>query len=504
MRTYWLHGVILPICIDPPYLLQPDVRNNMNILNHTRLHQKYFEELSKIPRASFQEKQCADYLVDFANQHHLACLRDKIDNVLIYKPASPGYEDHEPVLLQGHMDMVCEKVPGCAHDFDKDPISLYIDNGILRAHGTTLGADNGVGCAYMLAVLAMELPHPPLECAFTTREEVGLLGALALKAEYFKATRCINLDFGGGGVSTCVTSAGGEVVNLKKEVSSSACADHAYRMVVCGLKGGHSGSCLHLERGNAIKLCARILKKLSDCGTFRIVSVNGGTGNNAIARECEAIFTSSASEKEIRSIFESMRTKLRHELSVPEPGFETLLERTEAVSAFTEGFSRDLLNLMFLLPTGVRHKSLHFDHLPIASENLASVCCIDHQVEFQYSLRANKASFMEMMETELHIFAQSYGMDFRVYNQYPSWEYKENSKLRETLCSVFRARRGTDMSIVATHGGLECGIFSHLLPGLDIVTLGAATANVHTPEEQLDLASFDWSFELLTDVLKEL
>lgn len=476
----------------------------MNVLNHAMLHQKYFEELSKIPRASFKEEKCADYLVDFAKEHHLAYMRDEINNVIIYKPASPGYESHEPVLLQGHTDMVCEKIADCTHDFDKDPIRLYIDNGILRAHGTTLGADNAVGCAYMLAVLALDLPHPPLECAFTVREEAGLLGALALKAEYFKATRYINLDFGGGGVGTCVTSAGGELIRLRKTVNISACTGNVYRMVVYGLKGGHSGSCIHLERGNAIKICGRMLKKLSGCGTLQIVRLNGGTGNNAIPRECEAVFTSSAPEKEIRSIFESMRTDIYHEINVQEPDFEAFLERAEAVSALIGQLSTDLLNLMCLLPTGVRHKSLRFENLPTASENLASIRCIDNRVEFQYSLRANKASFMEMMETELRIFAESYDMDFCVYNQYPSWEYKENSKLRETLCSVFRARCGTDMTIVATHGGLECGIFSHLLPGLDIVTIGAATANVHTPEEQLNLASFDWSFELLTDVLKEL
>lgn len=476
----------------------------MNVLNHKLLHQKYFEELSRIPRASFKEKKCADYLVNFAQEHQLDYIRDEIDNVIIYKPASPGYENHPPVLLQGHTDMVCEKVAGCTHNFDSEPIDLYIENGILKAHGTTLGADNGVGCAYMLAVLALELPHPPLECVFTVREEVGLLGALSLKAEYFHATRCINLDFGGGGVGTCVTSAGGELIQLKKTVMNSPCSDNTYRLVVSGLKGGHSGTCIHLECGNAIKVCGRILKRISTRGTLRIAMLNGGTGNNAIPRTCEAVFTSRMAETELRNIFKSIQTDIYHELKSHEPDLEITLEQTVVTSALTEKLSTDILDFLSLLPTGMRHKSLQFENLPIASENLASVCLNEEQIEFHYSLRANQMSFMEMMETELCILSERFHVDIRVYNQYPSWEYKENSKLREILCSVFRLHHGTDMSIMAIHGGLECGIFKHLLPELDIITLGAATANVHTPDEQLDLNSFDFSFQILTEVLKQL
>lgn len=475
-----------------------------DILDHKALHQKYFEEISRIPRASFKEEKCADYLVNFAKEHNLLYRRDEINNVILYKPASPGYEDHDPVLLQGHMDMVCEKVAGCSHDFDTEPIDLYIENGILKAHGTTLGADNAVGCSYMLALLALDLAHPALECAFTVREEVGLLGALALKADYFKAKRYINLDFGGGGTGTCVTSAGGEMICLKKAVRFEECSDNGYRIAISGLKGGHSGGCIHLERGNAIKICGRILKKMFDCCGLRLVRVDGDFKNNAIPRNCEAIFASNASEKEIRSIFDTAKTQIYHEIRAQDPGFEAVLDRTETTAALTESSSIDVLNLMCLLPTGLRHKSLQFKNLPTASENLASVRCVGNFVEFQYSLRANKASFLDMMETELRIFAEVFDMVFQVYNQYPSWEYTPDSKLREVLRGVFKAQRGTDIAIAATHGGLECGIFCNLIPGLDAVTIGAATDNVHTPEEQLDLASFDRTFELLVGVLKEL
>ena len=206
----------------------------MNVLDHEKLHQKYFEELSRIPRASFKEERVSDYLEDFARTRGLDYKRDTIGNVVIYKPASAGYEDHGAVILQAHTDMVCEKNADCTHDFDLDPIDLYIENGILKARGTTLGADDGMGCAYMLALLDMDTPHPALECAFTVQEEVGLNGAFALKPEYFTAKKYVNLDFGGHGKGTCTTSAGGEMVGLKKPVEYEDCALPAYRLFITG------------------------------------------------------------------------------------------------------------------------------------------------------------------------------------------------------------------------------------------------------------------------------
>lgn len=476
----------------------------MNVLNHEIPHQKYFEELSRIPRASYKEEACADYLVEFAKAHGLEYKRDELHNVIIYKPASAGYEDHGAVILQAHTDMVCEKNADCDHNFDTDPLELYIEDGILRARGTTLGADDGMGCAYMLAVLETDLPSPALECVFTVQEEVGLIGAFALKAEDFKAKRYINLDFGGRGVGTCTTSAGGEMIGLRKPVEFEACEAPVYRLFVTGLKGGHSGGCINRELGNALKICARILKEISGSCDLRIVKLDGGLKNNAIPRECEAIIASTAKEEDIRKAFETMTAKIRNEIKFQEPDFDVTLEQAEGNLAICEEVSADIVDFMYLLPTGLRHKSLQIANLPIASENLASVRCGADYVEFQYSLRAEKMSYRDQMEQELCILAGIYDIKIDVYNKFPSWEFNPDSELRVILGRIFKEQKGIEMELHATHGGLECGVFCDLIPGLDVVTLGAECDGAHTPKEQMNLASFDQTFDVLTAFLKEL
>ena len=476
----------------------------MNVLNHDKPHQKYFEELSRIPRASYKEEACADYLVEFAKTHGLAYKRDELHNVIIYKPTSVGYEEHGAVILQAHTDMVCEKNADCDHDFDTEPLELYVEDGILRARGTTLGADDGMGCAYMLAMLESGLPSPALECVFTVQEEVGLIGAFALKAEDFKAKRYINLDFGGKGIGTCTTSAGGEMIGLRKPVEFEACSDPVYRLFVTGLKGGHSGGCINRELGNALKICARILKEISGSCDLRIVKLDGGLKNNAIPRECEALIASTAKEEEIRKAFERMEAKVRNEIKFQEPEFAVTFEKAEGSFAICEEISSDIIDLMYLLPTGLRHKSMQIEDLPIASENLASVRCGKDYVEFQYSLRAEKMSYRDQMEQELCILAGIYDMKIDVYNKFPSWEFNPDSELRATLCKVFKEKNGFEMELLATHGGLECGVFCDLIPGLDVVTIGAECDGAHTPKEQMNLASFDQTFELLAAFLKEL
>lgn len=476
----------------------------MNVLNHEKLHQKYFEEISRIPRASCKEAQCADYLVEFAKEQGLKYKRDELHNVIIYKPASAGYEDHGAVILQGHTDMVCEKNADCSHNFDTDPLDLYIEDGILKARGTTLGADNGVGCAYMMAVLASDLPHPALECVFTSQEEIGLIGAFGLKAEDFTAKRYINLDFGADGKGTGITSAGGEMIGLRKSVEFEAVEGQAYRLFVTGLKGGHSGGCIHLERGNALKICGRMLKEISGSSDVSIVKLDGGLKNNAIPRECEAVFISSGNEDEIRKAFEKMEAQIRNEIRFQEPDFAATLEKADGGLAICEEVSADIVDLMYLLPTGMRHQSMEIPGLTVASENLASVRCGDDYVEFQYSLRAEKESLRDMMENELCLIAGMYELSVDVYNKFPSWEYNPNSAMRELLRKVFMEQKNQEMEVIATHGGLECGVFCDMIPGLDVVTLGAAASGAHTPEEQMDLASFDQMFDLLAAFLKEL
>lgn len=478
----------------------------MNVLNHEKLHQKYFEEMTRIPHGSFKEEKYADYLEDFAKEHGLKYVRDNMHNVIMYKPAGKGYEDHGAVILQAHTDMVCEKNNDCSHNFETDPLDLYVEDGFLKARGTTLGADDGMGCAYMLAVLASDLPHPALECVFTVQEEVGLNGAFNLKPEYFTAKRYVNLDFGGHGVGTCTTSAGGEMIGLKKPVKFGEGTGNRCRIFVTGLAGGHSGGCINKELGNSLKICARLLDALSACGDMQLVSLTGGAKNNAIPRECETVFVSQAKESTLRTAFDKMAAAIYNEIHFQEPEFKAVLEygSESAERTLSPDLSREFIDLMYLLPTGLRHTSLQIAGLPTASENLASVKTGEDFVEFQYSLRAEKMSLRDQMEKELLILAGLYGMETDVYSKFPSWEFNPDSAMRAALQKVYKDCKGSEIELLATHGGLECGVFCDMIPGLDVVTLGAETDGAHTPQEQMNLESFDKTFEVLTEYLKAL
>lgn len=473
----------------------------MNILDHSKKHQKYFEEISRIPRASFKEEKCADYVEAFAKERGLRYLRDEMHNIIIYKPAAPGYEEHGSVILQGHMDMVCEKNNDCVHDFDSEPLELYIEDGYLKARGTTLGADNAVACAYMMALLDSDLPHPALECVFTVQEEVGLNGVFHLKPEYFTAKRYINMDFGGMTVGTCTTSAGGETIDLKKPVEFEDCDLPAYRLFVTGLAGGHSGGMINKELGNSLKVCIRILKEIAGCADIRLIRLHGGEKNNAIPRECEAVFASSVGEVVIRAAFDKMSNEIKNELAVQEPGLVTYLEPAVSAPAMSEETSADVIDMMYILPTGLRHSSVQIKDLPTASENMASVKCTKDTVHIQYSLRAEKMSYRDQMEKELLILAGMFGMTADVFSKYPAWEYNPDSALRTVLQKLYKERTGEELAILSTHGGLECGVFCDMIPGLDVVTVGPKTSGAHTPKEMMDLASYDETYEFLTAFL---
>ncbi len=330
----------------------------------------------------------------------------------------------------------------------------------------------------MMALLAGDGPHPALECVFTVQEEIGLYGAFALKPEYFTGRRYINLDFGGHGAGTCTTSAGGEMVTFKKPVKTEKADGPVWRIFVTGLAGGHSGGCIGNELGNSLKICSRLIKAVADGSDLRLMSMNGGDKDNAIPRECEAMFVSNAKEADIRAAFEEMAAKIKREIEFQEPGFTASLMPVSHDQAgetvLTKEETESLVGLLYLLPHGLRHKSLQIKDLPTASENFASIRLNGGNLKIQYSLRAEKVSLRDQMEQEL------------------------------LLRRVFKEQRDLDMEEMATHGGLECGIFCDMLPGLDVVTLGAEAAGAHTPNEQMNLASFDEMYDLLAAFLKEL
>lgn len=465
----------------------------------------YFNEICKIPHGSRNEKAISDFIVNFAKEHHLEYKQDDVYNVIIEKKASAGYEDSEPIILQAHIDMVNEKNKTSNHDFDKDPLDLYVDeNGWLHAKGTTLGADDGKGVAYMLAILEDDsLSHPALQCFFTSMEEIGLLGAVNLKAEDVKANKMINLD-GGGEFVTTTSSAGGANVFVTKEVHFEANTDATYRLEVRGLLGGHSGTLIHTEKGNANIIGARVLKELEIAGDdVTLVSFNGGLKDNAIPREADVVFTSTTPFETLQKDASKSIAGIAKELEFSDAGFNAQLVQVETSDKkFAKEDSENCLNYAFLTPNGFQHKSMAIEGLTQSSTNLGVITTDDHSVLFDHLIRSSiDASTFDLLH-KMETLAKLFGMTVEANTNIKAWSFEANSPMRELYRKILKDR-GLELKEVAIHGGLETGVFKGLNPKLDIITMGAISEGAHTPDEKLDLASFDRTYTILCEFLKE-
>lgn len=469
----------------------------------SKKHCFYFNETTKIPHGSRNEKALSDYIVNFAREHGYQYRQDELFNVLVDKPASPGYENCAPVILQAHIDMVNEKNKDSDHDFERDPLELYVDEeGWLHAKGTTLGADDGSGAAYMLAILDDQtLKHPPLQCIFTVMEEIGLIGASNLKAEDFHGRKLINLD-SGGEVETTVSSAGGARVQIVRSLQKEVNDLPAYAFEIRGLLGGHSGGLIHLERGNSNILAARILKEMRLNGIdLSLVRFSGGLKYNAIPREADVTFVSSFPFEEIEASLHKTEAAIKEELEFSDPGFRAKLTKADPEAyRITEKISADIIDYMYLMPNGLMHRSLKLDGLTSASLNAGVVITVDDQLIIEDLIRSAISSHTDTLISKLELLASVFGFEVKVGERYSGWNYSEKSELREVLRKVL-AERGKELVERATHGGLETGVFKGLVPDMDIITYGPIAEGEHTPDEKLDLTSFDRSYEILTEVL---
>lgn len=475
-----------------------------NILDHEIAHQKYFEEMTRIPHGSYHEEAYSDYLEVFAKEHNLSYKRDTMNSVIIYKPASTGYENHEPVILQAHTDMVCEKNNDTEFDFSKDPLQLYIEDGFLKAKGTTLGADDGVGVAYMLALLAdREAKHPPLECAFTVQEEVGLYGAMALDPKDFKGKRLINLD-DGGETSTCTTSAGGMNVIFTKECILIPTDIPGYTIAISGLKGGHSGGEIDKERGNANKLLARALYGMKERLGLQLANFNGGIKDNAIPREAVACFVSDAAEEAIEAYVKDLEKVFKEELAFSDAGVTLTLTPCTIDKALSIEDTEDICNLLMTLPNGLRHHSMKIEGLSTASSNIGVVHTSENAITINCSLRGAMESYVDTLAMEMDCLAAAFNFTTTHEARYPAWSYREDSPMRSVMQEVCQKLYGRELELVAVHGGLECGVFKAMDEDMDIVTMGPKMQDIHTPQEALDLASFDGCFHFLKEFLEAL
>lgn len=458
----------------------------------------FFEEISKIPHGSGNTAKIADYLVAFADERGLEVKRDSADNVIIKKGATEGYETRPTVILQGHTDMVLAQTSESKINMETDGLELYRDGDFLRAVGTTLGGDDGVAVAYALALLdSSDLHHPPIEALFTTDEEVGLDGAKAIDPACIDGRIMINIDSDEEGVFT-VGCAGGVRVDIAKTVRRSKAKLPSYKIVLDNLKGGHSGVEINAGRENAIRLLAEAVSAVFD---VRLFDLFGGNADNAIPRYAECTAYTSLDKDALEERLWSVLTKYK----VSEPDMTlTVTEDGGRVGFFTENDTRALLVMILKMPNGVVKMSEDVKWLVDTSLNLGVISTEGDAVTLSFSIRSASGERKRELERRVLRVAGEFGATARCHSDYPAWEYRKDSALREVMCDVYRKKYGKEPKVIIIHAGLECGIFSDKLDGLDCVSIGPDNFDIHTPEEHLSISSTARVWEYLLDVLREI
>ncbi len=458
---------------------------------------RFFEEFSKIPRGSGNTRAIADYLSDFGKKRGLFVYRDEKDNVVIRKPATKGYENKPAVIFQGHTDIVAEKAQNVNIDMQSEGLSLYRDGDFLRARGTTLGADDGVAMAYALAVLdSGDIEHPEFEAVFTSDEEIGLLGATALDTSVLRGKMLINIDSDEEGIFTA-GCAGGARVDINLPISSSEYAGEVYRLTLSGLRGGHSGVEIDKGRVNAIKAIAQTLSLIPG---LRLISLTSGNADNAIPRDGEATFGAKLSD----DIKEKLLTDAKRFVTGEDGAVFTLEKSDSSLIALNAAASANILSLIISLPNGVTRMSEDIEGLVETSLNMGIARLSESEFALTQSVRSAKGAEKEKLISLIKEIAESHGACVSVRGEYPAWEYRKSSHLRDVMCKTYRDMYGKEPIVVTIHAGLECGIFSDKIEGLDCISIGPDNHDIHTPEERLSLPSFARVWEYLTEVLKNL
>ncbi|WP_427340147.1 aminoacyl-histidine dipeptidase [Caloranaerobacter sp. DY30410] len=470
---------------------------------------KYFEEISRIPRGSGNEKKISDYLVSFAKNHNLEVIQDDALNVIIKKGGTLGYESSPTVILQGHMDMVCEKDKEVEHDFEKDPLKLRVDGDFVRATGTTLGADNGIAIAYCLAILeSNDIPHPPLEVVFTTEEETGMGGASALNPSNLKGKILINIDSEEEG-KLLVSCAGGVRTRIilpivKIQVDEKL---NTYRIKVKGLKGGHSGMEIDKGRGNANKLMGRVLKDIQKTLKFYLANISGGAKMNAIPREAEAaILINPEDEQKLNEKIKYWNEILSNEFKSSDPDVNVELEKLNdnIDSVFSIETTEKVVDLLVMIPNGIQTMSMEIKGLVQSSTNLGVVAVKDNEVVFESAVRSSVRSLKYDIVSQTETVAKVIGAKFVTESDYPEWQYNPNSYIRKVFVKVYKDLYGKEPEITAIHAGLECGLFKEKLGDIDMISFGPNMYDVHTPNEHLSISSTKRTWDYLLAVLREI
>ena len=467
----------------------------------------YFEEITKIPHGSGNTKQISDYLVGFARAHGLKYIQDESNNVIIFKDASKGYEKAPCVILQGHMDMVCEKTPESSHDFTKDPLELVVEGDYVSAKDTTLGGDDGIAVAYALALLEDDsLCHPALEVLITVDEEIGLLGAAALDTTPLKGRYLINLDSEEEGY-LWVGCAGGLTAQTNIPVKYQEADGRKYEITVSGLLGGHSGSEIDKNRANATLLLGRFLFEAREKGPYVLAEIEGGQKDNAIPRTARAlILTDEETGAEIQKFAGEFTRNLQKEYTGSDDGITVTAEaRGTGKEPVLHPVSLEKV-LFFLIhyPNGIQKMCGYMEGLVETSCNLGITRLTPEGLACSASVRSSVATEKKALADKIAYLTEFLGGEYKAEGNYPSWEYKQDSRLRPYMVDVYEKLFHVKPQVRVIHAGLECGLFYEKIPGLDCVSLGPDMKDIHTTEEQLSISSVQKVWEYLLEVLKNM
>lgn len=465
---------------------------------------KYFDDICSIPHGSGNTKAISDYCVNFAKEHNLSFEQDGWNNIIIRKPAAKGYETHPTVILQGHLDMVCQKTADSDFDFENDPLKLYTDGDFISAENTTLGADNGIAVALVLSILADNaLKHPAIEAVFTSDEETGMYGAQGLNTESLKGTYFINLDSEEDDTVT-VSCAGGSEFSITLNKETKDYSGTPIKITLDGLKGGHSGVEIDKGRVNANILAGRLLNHLKNKTDFRVISINGGEKTNAITLRNDIELSVKDKDLFITEC-EQYLSVIKDEISAREPNFKydiKICENTD--TPLSKELTEKIIFLLATAPNGIIEMSAEIDGLVETSLNLGILQTGIKEIKLSFALRSNKSSALAALEEKLIALASVVDCKYETAGHYPPWEYIANNPLLDIYVERFEEFYGTKPKIEAIHAGLECGVFTSKIPNLCCIAVGPQMYDVHTVNERLSISSTEKFTKLILSVLEQL
>ena len=464
----------------------------------------YFEKICSIPHGSRNTKEISDFLVEFAKEHDLRYIQDELNNVIIFQEGTCGMEDHAPVILQGHMDMVCEKDAECPLDMAVDGLDVAHDGQYVFARGTTLGGDDGIALAYALALMEdTTIPHPPLEVIITVDEEIGMLGADGIDLSELKGRTLINLDSEDEGVFT-VSCAGGARSTISLPVDRRAVYGPCIRLTVDGLQGGHSGAEIHKNRANANKVMGEFMNRIQALMPLCLTSFTGGSKDNAIPRSCQATLVAMGINLErINEVAEKLQAEIREQYDEPEALVQAFdVDALGGNSLSTEATAK-VIKLLCAVPNGIQAMSEDMPGLVQTSLNLG-IAKLGNQFSVTFAVRSSVNDEKQELLDRLEAMAKEFDGAYSQMGEYPAWEYKKDSVLRDTMVKIYTDMFDKEPEVLAIHAGLECGLLGEKLPGLDCVSIGPQMHDIHTSREKLDIASTERTWKFLLEVLKAL